>query len=436
VALTDPWPADIGSRLLEDLDAVGLLGRSQTGGVSRVAFTPEFLAGRDLVRARMAEEGLTPWVDGAGNLFGRFGSSRPGPGEKVLLVGSHLDTVPDGGLLDGLYGVLAGLAAVGWLVRAHPAQATFVTLVGFCNEEGAFGTAGMTGSRALSGTIGPEELRRKDEAGVALADRLSRVATEPVEGCPWDASSLTGYLELHIEQGPVLESRQVPLGVVGTITGRSLFDIVVRGTQGHAGTTPMRGRSDALAAAAEVVLAIEHLGRSGQVRVATVGTVQCQPGSRNVIPGEVTLACELRDSSTDNMAEAIELLRTQLARLAADRSVTCELAVTSVVDPIASDPSLKAALVRAAARLGQSTLEIDSGAGHDAQAVSLLAPVAMLFVPSRTGASHCPDEWTSPEALALGARTLAEALAELTAPEAWGAAATPTGPPGTRGRWP
>jgi hydantoinase/carbamoylase family amidase len=433
VALTDPWPADIGPRLLGDLDAVGMLGRSQSGGVSRVAFTPEFLAGRDLVRARMTEEGLTAWVDGAGNLFGRFRSSRPAPGERVLLVGSHLDTVPDGGLLDGLYGVLAGLAAVGWLIRAYPEQATFVTLVGFCNEEGAFGTAGMTGSRALSGTVGPEELRRTDEGGVALADRLSRVSTELMESSTWDASSLAGYLELHIEQGPVLESRHVPLGVVGTITGRLLFDVVVRGSQGHAGTTPMRGRSDALAAAAEVVLAVEDLGSSGRVRVATVGAVRCQPGSRNVIPGEVNLAGELRDSSSENMAAATELLRTQLAQLAAKRGVTCELAITSVVEPISSDPALRAALERAAARLGQSTLEIDSGAGHDAQAVSLLAPVAMLFVPSRTGASHCPDEWTSPEALTLGARTLAEALAELTLTENRGAAATPTDVPGALG---
>ena len=321
MALTDPWPTKIDARLFEDLEAVGRLGRSETGGVSRVAFTPEFLTGRDLVRARMADEGLTTWVDGAGNLFGRFGASRR-RAEKVLLVGSHLDTVLDGGLLDGLYGVLAGLAAVGWLARAHPEQAAFVTLVGFCNEEGAFGTAGMTGSRALSRAVGPEELLRADEEGVALADRLAGVATGAIENCTWDASSLAGYLELHIEQGPVLESEQVPLGVVGVITGRCLFDVVVRGTRGHAGTTPMSRRSDALAAAAEVVLAIEELGRAGKVRVATAGALQCHPGSRNVIPGEVTLACELRDSSSENMAEATELLRAQLAQLAGERGVT------------------------------------------------------------------------------------------------------------------
>jgi hydantoinase/carbamoylase family amidase len=436
VALTDPWPAKIDGRLLEDLETVGRLGRSETGGVSRVAFTPEFLTGRDLVRARMADEGLTTWVDGAGNLFGRFGASRPGPGEKVLLVGSHLDTVPDGGQLDGLYGVLAGLAAVGWLAMAHPEQATCVTLVGFCNEEGAFGTAGMTGSRALSGAVGREELHRADEGGVALADRLAGVANGAIEDCTWDASSVAGYLELHVEQGPVLESAQVPLGVVGVITGRCLFDVVVRGTQGHAGTTPMSGRSDALVAAAEVILAVEQLGRSGKVRVATAGALQCHPGSRNVIPGEVTLACEVRDSSSENMAEATELLRAQLAQLAGERGVTSELAITGVVDPIPTDPSLKAALARAAARLGQSTLEVDSGAGHDAQAVSVLAPIAMLFVPSRAGASHCPDEWTSPEDLALGARALAEVLAELTSPGKWGVDAIPAGVTATRGRGP
>ena len=193
--------------------------------------------------------------------------------------------------------------------------------MGFCNEEGAFGTAGMTGSRALSRAVGPEELLRADEEGVALADRLAGVATGAIENCTWDASSLAGYLELHIEQGPVLESEQVPLGVVGVITGRCLFDVVVRGTRGHAGTTPMSRRSDALAAAAEVVLAIEELGRAGKVRVATAGALQCHPGSRNVIPGEVTLACELRDSSSENMAEATELLRAQLAQLAGERGV-------------------------------------------------------------------------------------------------------------------
>jgi hydantoinase/carbamoylase family amidase len=422
VALTDPWPVDFGARLLDDLEAIGKVGRSQSGGVSRVAFTPEFIAGRDLVRDRMAEEGLTTWVDGAGNLFGRLGRSRPGPGEKVLLVGSHLDTVPEGGLLDGLYGVLAGLAAVAWLAKTHPEQADRVVLVGFCNEEGAFGTAGMTGSRALSGAVRREELRRADDEGVLLAERLASVAVEGIESSGWAASSLAGYLELHIEQGPVLASQQVPLGIVGAITGRCLFDIIVLGTQGHAGTTPMSGRSDSLAAASEVVLAIEQLGRSGTVRVATTGAVQCLPGSRNVIPGEVTLACEVRDSASENMAEATEILRAQLIGLARKRGVTVDLVITDVVEPTFSDPTLTAALARAAARLGHSTLELDSGAGHDAQAVSRLTPTAMLFVPSRGGASHCRDEWTSPQDLALGARMLTEALAELTSPEKWVAA--------------
>jgi hydantoinase/carbamoylase family amidase len=429
-----PWPTALGLRLLDDLETLGRIGRSAGGGVSRVAFTPEFMAGRQLVEARMAEEGLTTWVDSAGNLFGRFGQGRPSAGDRVLLVGSHLDTVPDGGLFDGLYGVLAGLAAVSWLVANHPEQGGRVALVGFCNEEGAFGTAGMTGSRALSGALAPDELGRYDEAGALLADRLAGVATGDIGSSRWDARSLAGYLEVHVEQGPVLEAQQVPLGVVGAITGRVLFDITVRGAQGHAGATPMALRADALAAAAEAILAVEKLGRSDAVRVATVGSAQCRPGSRNVIAGAVTLVGELRDSSSKRMAEGTEVLRAQLAQLATRRGVAIELVVTGVVEPTSADPALKAALIRAAARLDQPTLDIDSGAGHDAQAVSHLTPVGMLFVPSRAGVSHCPEEWSSPDDLVLGARVLAEALVDLTSPEAWGTAGSGPGEaPGPRG---
>ncbi len=422
-----PWPTTLGLRLLADLETIGTVGRSADGAVNRVAFTPEFVAGRQLVEARMAEEGLTTWVDSAGNLFGRFGRGRPDAGDRVLLVGSHLDTVPDGGLFDGLYGVVAGLAALSWLVANHPQQAGHVALVGFCNEEGAFGTTGMTGSRAMSGAVGPDELSRPDEEGARLVDRLAAVATGDIGSSRWDAASLAGYLEVHVEQGPVLEAQQVPLGLVGTITGRVLFDISVRGTQAHAGATPMGLRADALAAAAEAILAVEKLGRSGTVRVATVGSAQCRPGSRNVIAGGVTLTGELRDSSGNKMAEGTEVLRAELANVASARGVAIELAVTGVVEPTLADPVLKQALARASARLGQATLDIDSGAGHDAQAVSDLTPIAMLFVPSRAGLSHCGGEWSNSEDLVLGAHVLAQALADLTSPESWGTSGTGLG---------
>jgi N-carbamoyl-L-amino-acid hydrolase len=408
-------------RLLNELAQLGELGRGQDAAVSRVAFTPTFMAGRALVDQFMRASGLTTWTDAAGNLFGRSGVPRPGPQQKVFMVGSHLDTVPDGGLLDGAYGVLAALAALRSLIELSPGRAERFVLVGFCNEEGAFGTAGMTGSRAVAGALGPEELARRDNEGVLLSERLAGVAGpgSSLLDAVWSREELAGYLELHIEQGAVLESLGAAVGVVTAITGRTSFDVEVTGAQGHAGTTPTDRRADALCAAAEVVLAVEALATVGQARVATIGGLTVTPNARNSVPGSARLLGELRDDTSVRMGEAIATLRRELAEVARRRSPTeVTMSVLDVVEPTPTDPGLRSAFVEAMARRSLPMVELTSGAGHDAQAMARLAPVAMLFVPSRAGVSHAAAEFTSPEQLVLGTEVLAGTLALLSG--VWG----------------
>jgi len=411
-----PVPLSVdGMTLLSNLQRLGKVGRGPAGAVSRVAFTEDFLLGRDIVAQMMAEAGMQTWVDEAGNLFGRFGEATAGtPGSPVVMVGSHLDTVPEGGLLDGAYGVLAGIAAVAALaeVAAQPAQR--VVVAGFCNEEGAFGTAGVTGSRAVAGLLSADELSRPDITGTTLAQRNASVAGPC--SARWPHGSLSAYLEAHIEQGPVLEAEGLRLGVVSAITGRALVNITVHGVQGHAGTTSMELRADALTGAAEVVLIMEELARGGSVRVATTGAVKCEPGARNIVPGKVRLSAEMRDSDLKRLLDAVSVLGSRAHDICERRGLRFEADLVDIVKPTPTAPELQAALHRAASQLGEKARDMDSGAGHDAQSLAHIAPVGMVFVPSMSGASHCKEEASEPEDLVLGVQVLANALYDLAVP--------------------
>ncbi|HTT92836.1 MAG TPA: Zn-dependent hydrolase [Acidimicrobiales bacterium] len=404
-----------GQRLLDELAELGKIGRANDGSISRLAFTPSFLEGRALVQGFMSTSGLTTWVDAAGNLFGRFGPVGRRPGDRVVIVGSHLDTVPAGGLFDGAYGVLASIAAVRALARVDPDRAENVVIVGFCNEEGAFGTAAMTGSRALAGRLGTSELAHLDDGGATLADRLAFVSGQDasLEEAVWAPDEITCYLELHIEQGERLERAKVPLGLVRVITGRTSFDVEISGLPSHAGTTPMGTRRDALAAAAEVVLLVEGLAVSNEVRVATIGDVSVTPGARNVVPGRAHLVGEFRDTSSQRMKDALKSLRSRLSSLGERRDVRIDMAVIDVVEPTETDPDLRSLIAKVAQASSTQFIELDSAAGHDAQAIAQVARVAMLFVPSASGISHAAGEFTSPVDLLCGLEVLTGVVAPL-----------------------
>jgi allantoate deiminase len=351
----------------------------EPGLLVRPFASPAMRAATELVADWMRDAGLTVREDAVGNLIGR----REGDGPRALILGSHLDSVRDAGRYDGVLGVLAALAVVERLgARRLPFA---VEVVGFADEEGLrYGTAYL-GSGALAGRFDPAWPDLRDARGVALGELL--------RGDPASAArsgdELVGYCELHIEQGPVLEARDEPVGVVEAIAGQSHVEATFAGEAGHAGTVPMAARHDALAAAAELVLTIEAVARATGGLVATAGRLAVEPGARNVIPGRAALTADVRHADDDARRAAVERLRARAHEIAAARAVGLEWREAAEVAAVAMDPGLTAALAAAA---GGPVARLTSGAGHDAAMMASIAPAAMLFVRCRRGISHHPDE--------------------------------------------
>ena len=398
-----------GARLLHRLGELAAIGSTERDGVTRLAFSPEDVAGRELVASWLHDAGLDTHVDAAANLVG---GPRPVRERPALVMGSHLDTVVDGGRLDGAYGVVAAVEVAATLAEAGHELHHDLRIVAFSDEEGANGTPGMLGSQALVGVLDPFDLERVDDEGVRTGGRVFAAGGDPdqIASAAWPAGSIAGYLELHIEQGPVLAEADLPIGVVEAITGRGTVEVVITGTANHAGTTPMDLRHDAMTAAAEVVLAVERLAIDGRVRVATAGHLRVTPNVRNVVAGEAVLGLDLRDVDDARIAAAVAELRRQAAEIAARRRVEIEVVDGQGVIAMPCDPGLVADVDGAARGLGLPTMRLPSGAGHDAQVVARVAPMAMIFVPSEGGISHNPAEHTEPDALVAGADVLLQAL--------------------------
>jgi hydantoinase/carbamoylase family amidase len=348
--------------------------------------------------------------DAATNVIGVL----PGRSERILMTGSHLDTVKEAGHLDGAYGVLAGIEVAEALGHSATALEHTLVVVGFSNEEGAWGTPGMTGSHALSGRLRPEWLDATDQEGVSLSARLATAGGSPSETTApsVDLSLLAGFVELHIEQGPILEASGAHIGVVRAITGRDGIDLEICGVANHAGTTPMEDRHDALVAAAQVVLSVKSLADEKRVRVATVGIMDVGPGSSNVIPNRARVNIELRDSDDNRVAGAIEELVTRIRQITEATGTTFTYQRVPNVLAVAIDPMLADCVTHAATSLALTYESIDSGAGHDAQIIASVAPVGMIFVPSSHGVSHSSHEYTDPAHLVAGAEVLAATLIE------------------------
>jgi len=407
--------ADIdGDRLVRRLAELAAVGAAPGGGVTRLAYSPADVEGRTLVAGWLREAGLEVSVDAAGNLLGRLRGTAGLPG--ALGTGSHLDSVVAAGPLDGAYGVVAAVEVAAALARGG-GLAHDLVVVGFSNEEGARGTPGMVGSLAVAGALAPEQLAAPDDEGVPLARRLRDVGGDPdrLADAVWAPGSPAGWIELHVEQGPVLHARDLRIGVVTAITGRVTLDVVVTGAANHAGTTPMDLRRDAAVAAAHVVLAVHDLAAPSApggpaVRVATTGVVRTEPGVRNVVAGSAVVGVDLRDESDARIDAALARLEARCAEIGASTGTQVRIVPGSRVAAVAMDPALAGCVARAADDLGLSRLDLPSGAGHDTQVLAAVTPVAMVFVPSVDGVSHAPQERTEPADLVAGARTLLRAL--------------------------
>jgi allantoate deiminase len=390
--------------LAAELEEAASIG-ADDAGVSRFAWTPELARANEWLVGRLEALGLATEIDAAGNVFGRW---EEGEGTAVL-VGSHLDTVPRGGRFDGALGVLAALEAARSLKDGGVQPRRPLWIVSFNDEEGSRFQTGMLGSRAFVGDIDLADWRRR-----GVADAMKEAGFD-FERLP-EARGVDGvgaYLELHIEQGPVLEQEGVDLGIVTGIAGLLGFRVRLTGAANHAGTTPMAARRDALAGAARVVLVLREEARARGDMTANVGVLTIEPGGFNVIPGVAEFTIDVRAGDAETFERVDRFVRETLERIAAEEQLGLDLAETHRKPPTPLDRDLQDLLERAAADEGASVRRMPSGAGHDAMVLAKHVPAGMLFVPSRAGISHSPDEFTPPEQCELGARVLGLAVRAL-----------------------
>lgn len=394
-----------GESLLARADA--LAAASSGPGLTRLYLTDEHRRANDLVGGWMAQAGMTVRTDAAGNVVGRYEGERPGA--PALLLGSHLDTVRDAGRYDGMLGVLAAVACVGDLNRRGRRLPFAVEVIGFADEEGTRFQTTLIGSRAVAGTLPPAARAAVDADGTTMADAMRAWGLDPdrIGDAARRPEEILAYAELHIEQGPALEALGRPLGVVTAIAGAVRLAVRVAGQAGHAGTAPMHLRRDALAAAAEMILAVEdECGGRGPV-VGTVGRVSAGPGAVNVVPGEANFTVDLRADADPTRDAALTAVLDRFHAVAAARGVTLTVDRTYEAPAVACDPALIRRFAAAAAAEGFGDVpRLPSGAGHDGMALACRWPVGMLFVRCFRGISHNPAEAVAAGDAEAGARTL------------------------------
>jgi allantoate deiminase len=330
----------------------------------------------------------------------------------VILTGSHVDTVRSGGRYDGALGIIAGLLALSALEKTHGRPRRTLEMVALCEEEGSRFHANFLGSRAIVGSLAADELDRITDAdGTSIARAMGDIGLDAERLAEARREDVQAYIELHIEQGRVLQDLSIPIGLVHTITGIRHFEMTVTGRVDHAGTTPMRLRRDAGLAAAEMMLAAAtSADDAGPPAVATVGQLELAPGAINIVPGGARFTMDARHPDGQALAGLVHAIETSAADIAEIRQVDLTIAPLVDVAPAPMDSALKDVLRAAAAARGLDVHEMPSGAGHDAQIMATRFRSAMLFVPSRDGRSHCPEEYTSPDDAVRGAEVLAEAL--------------------------
>jgi N-carbamoyl-L-amino-acid hydrolase len=378
-----------------------------------MAFTDADMAARDWLHNHLDQISAIPHLDGAGNLCGRLSSQSPDA--PSILIGSHTDTVPRAGMLDGSLGVLCGLEVLRILHENQIPLARPVELISFSDEEGRFG--GMLGSQAFAGMVTPEILQATDLNGKPLSAAMQKQGLEPlaVLDARRDPGSLASYLELHIEQGPVLDHSPASVGIVENITGLRKWLIRLRGEANHAGTTPMNMRKDAFMGLADFAHELPRiLDENGAPDSrATIGSAQIVPGAANTVPGEVEFSLDLRDTEKRQLEELTLAVRRALSAIARRRDLSLDLELQSEITPASCDPKIISTIEKQANKLELPYLKMPSGAAHDAQIMATVTPTAMIFVPSKDGVSHTPAEWTDWADIENGANLLLQTVLEL-----------------------
>jgi allantoate deiminase len=399
-------------RIARFLREVGEVGADPRGGWLRLAFSPEEREAHAVFERWAKDLGLTSSSDAIGNTFGELTGKTSGP---ALLVGSHLDTVPRGGGFDGVAGVAAALEVARLLVESGGLNRTYRAVV-FSGEEGARFGAPCIGSRVATGAFSTDTLRTlTDREGCSVLERAAEVGLRPINAAEavWSQGSVSAFLELHIEQGRVLEVRGMTLGVVDAIAGSTRVELTFSGNADHSGATPMLLRHDALVGASELVIEAERRASSHRTAVATVGDLEVEPGSFTTVPGEVRLSLDIRDIDSERQRELAEELLDGAGRIAARRGLELSAVLVSDQSPVVLHKPVREQLARAAHEHDVPFCVLPSGATHDTAHVAKIAPAGMIFVPSRQGVSHAPEEWSSVEDIARGADIMVSALRAL-----------------------
>ena len=402
-------------RLLSEIDALASFSDAETPAVTRIVFTPTDLKARAWMKARCEEDGLTLRQDSVGNTFARRnGSDATAP---VVGTGSHIAAIPTAGKFDGVVGVLGGLEAIRALRQSGFRPKSSIELLIFTAEEPTRFGIGCLGSRLLSGTLNVDAARKLADSDGATLDQVRRGAgfAGDLEHVRLSSGYYKAFVELHIEQGPLLERQQAPLGIVTKIAAPGSLRVVIEGSGGHAGGVLMPDRKDALCAAAELILGIEYAARtSGAIdTVATVGICDAFPGAVNSIPSRVRLSADVRDTDLERRDKVMSTIETTCDSISAKRQVSIHSELLNADAPADCAPGIIEALAQSCHKHSLNFLPMVSRAYHDSLFIARIAPVAMLFIPCRNGYSHRPDEYAAPDDIVRGTLVLAETLAAL-----------------------
>ncbi|GAE26102.1 N-carbamoyl-L-amino acid hydrolase [Halalkalibacter wakoensis JCM 9140] len=401
-------------RLWENLKELGEIGASSNSeeGITRLALSLEDLKAREYVIRVMKESGLDVRVDSIGNIIGKFEGADPTA--PVIMTGSHVDTVIQGGLFDGALGVLGAIEAVRSIKESGIKLKHSIEVISFTDEEGTRFGSGYIGSKALTGYLDEQTLQIKDASGITYAEALQQAGFDPT--CYKEAirkpEEIKAYLEMHIEQGKVLEENELPVGIVTNIQGPVWLEVTLTGHPDHAGATPMHMRKDASLAMAEIMLEVERIA-SHYEGVGTVGRTQVEPGGVNIIPGKAVFTIDLRHGDKERRTNMVKEITDAIEWICEKRDIQVEVDFKKSVDPATCSEKIINVLEQTCAELKVPTMKLPCGAGHDSLMMTKITDMGMIFVRSKDGISHNPKEWTDKEDCIIGSQVLLQALIKL-----------------------
>jgi allantoate deiminase len=407
---------DLKERIEQHINQIGEYTATPGKGTTRLTYSQEDLKARNYIKGKMREYGLKVREDGFGNIFGKMeGSLKDAPS---VMVGSHFDSVPHGGSYDGPAGVVAALEVAGLFAKNNLTPKYPLEVVALVEEEGARFGGGLMGSRGMVGLLGEEDFQNlRDSKGVSTVEAMAEIGLDLSLPKKRDPKTMKAFLELHIEQGPILEEKEIPIGVVEAIVGLTQLEVTVKGQAGHAGTTPMDRRADALIAAANIIAHLPGLAaEEGAGTVITTGRLNVYPNGANVIPDEVVFSVDIRSGKEENVLNVIEKTKS-LVHSFSENGIQTTIEQLLYIQPKELNSDIRSLLKEKSEAMEIQYCSINSGAGHDAMVLSDYTDVGMLFIPSKNGLSHCPEEWSDSEDIARAVQIFYETAKSLTEAE-------------------